>query len=103
MPRSERRVGPRHFQEQLAELTKRLRDMSDRATSLVDLAVESLLTRNSANAEAVLTGDRELDDIEVDIEDRAVALLALQQPMARDLRFLVAAIKVSSNLEHVSD
>lgn len=93
----------RHFHEQLAELTQRLLDMSDRATSLVDLAVDGLLSRDSSAAAAVLVGDRELDAMELEIEDRAVGLLALQQPMARDLRFLVSAIKVSSDLERVGD
>ncbi len=93
----------RHFHEQLAELTQRLLDMSDRATSLIDLAVDGLLSRDPTAAEAVLTGDRELDAMELEIEDRAVALLALQQPMARDLRFLVSTIKISSDLERVGD
>jgi len=93
----------RHFHEQLAELTQRLLDMSDRATSLIDLAVDGLLSRDPGAAEAVLSGDRELDAMELEIEDRAVGLLALQQPMARDLRFLVSTIKVSSDLERVGD
>ena len=93
----------RHFHEQLAELTQRLLDMSDRATSLIDLAVDALLSRDPNAAEAVLTGDRELDAMELEIEDRAVGLLALQQPMARDLRFLVSTIKISSDLERVGD
>lgn len=93
----------RHFHEQLAELTQRLLDMSDRATSLVDLAVDGLLSRDPSAAESVLAGDRELDAMELEIEDRAVALLALQQPMARDLRFLISTIKVSSDLERVGD
>jgi phosphate transport system protein len=93
----------RHFHEQLADLTQHLLDMSDKATGLIDLAVDGLLSRDPSAAEAVLTGDRELDAMELDVEDRAVALLALQQPMARDLRFLVSAIKISSDLERVGD
>ncbi len=93
----------RHFHEQLSQLTQRLLDMSDRATALVDLAVDGLLSRDPSAAEAVLAGDREIDAMELEIEDRAVALLALQQPMGRDLRFLVSTIKVSSDLERVGD
>ncbi|HEY5219071.1 MAG TPA: hypothetical protein VIJ16_04640, partial [Gemmatimonadaceae bacterium] len=55
----------RHFHEQLAELTQRLLDMSDRATSLIDLAVDGLLSRDPGAAEAVLAGDRELDAMEL--------------------------------------
>lgn len=96
-------TGFRHFHEQLAQLKQRLLDMSDNATALIDLAVDALLTRDQGKAEAVIAGDRELDALEVTIEDQAIGLLALQQPMARDLRFIVSAIKVSNDLERVGD
>jgi phosphate transport system protein len=99
----ERQAGFRHFHEQLSELKQRLLDMSEKAESLVDLAVESLRERDSGKAEAVLAADHELDDLEVEVEQRAISLLALQQPMARDLRFIVGAIKISSDLERVGD
>ena len=96
-------TGFRHFHDQLADLKRRLLVMSERAESLVDLAVESLLTRDKGKADAVIDGDREVDLLEVEVEERAVALLALQQPMARDLRFVISAIKISSDLERVGD
>jgi len=65
--------------------------------------VESLRERDAGKAEAVLAADKELDDLEVEVEQRAISLLALQQPMARDLRFIVGAIKISSDLERVGD
>ncbi len=98
-----RQPGFRHFHDQLDELKKRLLAMSERAESLVDLAVEALLTRDADKASAVVTGDREVDDLEIEIEAMAVELLALQQPMARDLRFIIASIKTSSDLERVGD
>jgi phosphate transport system protein len=100
---SPRQPGFRHFHDQLEELRQRLVTMSERAESLVELAVEALLLRDAGKAEAVLTGDREVDALEVEIEAMAVQLLALQQPMARDLRFIIAAIKASSDLERVGD
>jgi phosphate transport system protein len=96
-------TGFRHFHEQLAQLKQRLLDMSDNATALTDLAVDALLTRDQGKAEAVIAGDRELDALEVAVEDQAIGLLALQQPRARDLRFIVSAIKVSNDLERVGD
>jgi phosphate transport system protein len=96
-------IGFRHFHDQLAHLKQRLLDMSDLATSLLDLSVDALLSRDSTMAEAVLTGDKELDALEIEIEDQAIGLLALQQPMARDLRFIIASIKVSNDLERVGD
>ena len=96
-------TGFRHFHDQLATLKQRLLDMSERAESLIDVSVDSLLTRDQAKAEAVISGDKELDAMEVEVEQLAVELLALQQPMARDLRFIISAIKVSSDLERVGD
>lgn len=96
-------IGFRHFHDQLSQLKQRLLDMSDLATSLLDLSVDALLSRDSSMAEAVLSGDRDLDALELEVEDQAIGLLALQQPMARDLRFIIAAIKVSNDLERVGD
>jgi phosphate transport system protein len=96
-------IGFRHFHDQLAQLKQRLLDMSDLATSLLDLSVDALLSRDANMAEAVITGDRDLDALELEVEDQAIALLALQQPMARDLRFIIASIKVSNDLERVGD
>jgi len=95
--------GYRHFHDDLALLKTRLLEMSERAESLVELSIESLLDRDRARAEAVIAADRELDRMEVEVEELAISLLALQQPMARDLRFLVGAIKVSSDVERIGD
>ena len=96
-------TGYRHFHQQLADLRAHLLQMSSAAESLVELAVDALLTNDRAKAEAVIEGDHDLDAMEMRVEELAISLLALQQPMARDLRFLVGAIKVSSDLERVGD
>jgi phosphate transport system protein len=96
-------VSARHFHAQLATLKQRLLDMSARAEELVDLAVEALLTRDEGKAETVIAADRDVDRLEIEVEHLAIELLALQQPMARDLRFIVSAIKISSDLERVGD
>lgn len=95
--------GYRHFHQQLDTLKQRLLTMSERAESLVDLAVDALLARDAAKAEAVIAADAEVDRLEIEIEQLGIALLALQQPMARDLRFIISAIKISSDLERVGD
>lgn len=95
--------GYRHFHDDLALLKTRLLEMSERAESLVESSIEALLDRDRDKAEAVIAGDRELDRMEVEVEQLAISLLALQQPMARDLRFLVGAIKVSSDVERIGD
>jgi phosphate transport system protein len=96
-------TGFRHFHDQLATLKQALLDMSEKSEALIELAVDALLTRDQAKAEAVIAGDKDIDALEVEIEHEAVALLALQQPMARDLRFIISAIKISSDLERVGD
>lgn len=95
--------GYRHFHDELGTLKQRLLSMSERAESLVELSVEALYERDADKAQAVIDGDRELDLLEVETEDLAISLLALQQPMARDLRFLIGAIKVSSDIERIGD
>jgi phosphate transport system protein len=93
----------RHFHDQLTTLNRRLLTMSEKAEALVELSVEALLDKDEGKAEAVITADRELDVMEIEIEAAALELLALQQPMARDLRFIVSTIKVTSDLERVGD
>jgi phosphate transport system protein len=97
------RGGFRHFHEQLAELRQRLLAMSEQAEALVALSVDALLERDAEKAALVIDGDRALDEAELAVEGMAIQLLALQQPMARDLRLLVGAIKVSGDLERVGD
>jgi phosphate transport system protein len=95
--------GLRHFHEELDTLKQRLLQMSDKAEALLDLSIDALLKRDEGLAEAVLKADHEIDLLEIEVEELAVSLLALQQPMARDLRFIVGAIKISSDLERVGD
>jgi phosphate transport system protein len=93
----------RHFHDELSQLKGRLLFMSRRAEDTIDLAVDALMTRDSAKAQAVIEGDVELNNLEIEIEQRAIELLALQQPMAIDLRLIIGAIKVSNDLERVGD
>jgi len=93
----------RHFHDQLTALNRRLLAMSEKAEALIELSVDALLSKDQGKAEAVIAGDREVDAMELEIEAAALELLALQQPMARDLRFIVGAIKVTSDLERVGD
>lgn len=96
-------TGFRHFHDQLSSLKQKLLDMSAAAEERTDLAVEALMTRDREKARLVIEGDAELNRLEVEVEQAAVELLALQQPMARDLRFIIGAIKVSNDLERVGD
>jgi phosphate transport system protein len=96
-------TGYRHFHDQLDALKQQLIDMSEHAERLVELSVQALLEHDADKAHAVITGDRTVDALEIEVEQAAIALLALQQPLARDLRYIIGAIKVSSDLERVGD
>lgn len=95
--------GFRHFHDQLRDLKQGLLEMSERAESLVEMSVDALRRLDVAKAESVIAGDHVMDALELDVERLAINLLALQQPMARDLRFIISAIKISSDLERVGD
>lgn len=95
--------GFRHFHDQLSSLKEQLLGMSAIAEERTEMAVEALLARDRDKANLVITGDADLNQLEIEVEQAAVELLALQQPMARDLRFIIGAIKVSNDLERVGD
>jgi phosphate transport system protein len=93
----------RHFHDELADLKGRLLAMSGEAEAALARALESLLERDAAKAAEVIAGDSRLDAMEVEIEDQCIRLLALQQPMARDLRMVTSALRIASDLERVGD
>jgi phosphate transport system protein len=93
----------RHFHEELGHVKIRLLTMSGEAEAALGLAVEALLSRNGDKAHQVIAGDRAIDALETAIEEQCISLLALQQPMARDLRMLMAAGKIANDLERVGD
>ena len=93
----------RHFHDQLSHVKVRLLTMSGEAEAALGLAVDALLERDAAAAEQVIASDRVIDDMEMEIEEMSVNLLALQQPMARDLRMLTSALKIANDLERVGD
>jgi phosphate transport system protein len=93
----------RHFHDELSHVKVRLLTMSGEAEAALALAVEALLERDSEKAQRVISGDRVIDAMEVEIEEQSINLLALQQPMARDLRMLTSALKIANDLERVGD
>lgn len=93
----------RHFHHDLEALHDRLSEMAGRAETALIKSMEALKTRNPNLAEEVLAEDIAIDRIELQVEGQCLSFLGLQQPVARDLRFLVAAIRVSNYLERVGD
>ena len=96
------RVVP-HFQEQLATLKERLLVMGGLAEERVRAIMEALVERDLSLVERVQAGDEPLNQLHIEIDDRCFKLLALHQPMAADLRTIVAAVKINTDLERVGD
>ena len=95
--------GARHFEEELAQLKTRLLEMGGLAEEEVRLAVKALVDGDQTLVDRVLAGDDPLNALHIEIDDRAFTLLALHQPMAIDLRAIVAAVKINTDLERVGD
>jgi phosphate transport system protein len=93
----------RHFEQELKALKEQVLLMGGRAEGVVRKSIESLRRSDPALARQVLQDDHAIDRLEIDIEERCLRLLALQQPLAGDLRFITAALKISNDLERVGD
>ncbi len=92
-----------HFQEELTALKARLLAMGGLAENAVRLAVEGLSQRDLTSVARVSAGDEPINEAHIDIDNRCFRLLALQQPLATDLRMILAAVKINSDLERVGD
>ena len=95
--------GVRHFQEELEQLKSRLLEMGGLAEEQVRLAVKALVDRDRALVAQVLIGDDPVNALHIEVDNRCFMLLALHQPMAVDLRAIVAAVKINTDLERVGD
>jgi phosphate transport system protein len=96
------RVVP-HFQDELEQLKRRLLEMGGLAEDRVRAALEGLVSRDMAIIEHVLAGDKPINQLHIEIDNRCFTLLALYQPMAVDLRAIVSAVKINTDLERVGD
>ncbi|MDY6843662.1 MAG: phosphate signaling complex protein PhoU [Thermodesulfobacteriota bacterium] len=93
----------RQFEKELNELRKNLLKMGTLVEKAIHNAVKSLVERDSDLAQMIINCDTQIDKLEMDLEESAIKLLALRQPMARDLRFITKSIKIISSLERIGD
>jgi phosphate transport system protein len=91
------------FSERLEALAAAIAQMGGLAEAQFASAVDAVARRDTRLAESAVGGDKRIDALQIDIEDRALKLLALRQPMAVDLRETLAAIKIASELERIGD
>jgi phosphate transport system protein len=91
------------FQQGLDELKERLLEMGGMCEAAIEVATEAYRQRDSRLAEQVFTREKMINQSQRTIDELAVDLLAMQQPMATDLRFVLAVVKINSDLERVGD
>jgi len=93
----------RHFAEELAELKQRLLTMGGLAEERLRVAMRALVERNHDAVVDVISGDSRINELQMEIDERAFTLIALNQPVAVDLRTLVSTLKINADLERVGD
>jgi phosphate transport system protein len=93
----------RHFVEDLDLLTTKLLEMSSLVESAIQRSIGAVINKDKSAAEEVFRNEARINEIEIEIDEFATNLLALQQPMAADLRLIVAALKINTDLERMGD
>ena len=93
----------KHFQRELEKLKRRLFSLCALVENSVHLAVQAIERRDGSMAARVISGDAAIDETEVDVEEECLKILALHQPVAIDLRFVVAVLKINNDLERIGD
>ena len=93
----------RHLQKDIESLKEKIIEMGEFVEDRVYQATMSIINRDKGQAQSVINGDSEIDTIEVSIEEDSMKLLALYQPVAVDLRFIIAVMKINNDLERVGD
>jgi phosphate transport system protein len=91
------------MQNQIARVSQRMVELTGLVQSAVAEAVQAVVQRDAPRAQRVIDGDIAIDKAEVDIEEDCLKLLALYQPVAADLRFIVAVLKINDDIERVGD
>jgi phosphate transport system protein len=93
----------RHFDLELNELRTQILSMGGLVEGQIERSIKALVDRDNDLATEVIEGDRLVNSMDVEIDENCLRLLALQQPTARDLRFVITAMKISTELERMSD
>lgn len=92
-----------HLQRELDKLKKRILSLGALVEERVHLATRAIETRDIDLAKQVIQSDHEIDEMEVEVEEECLKVLALHQPVAIDLRFIAAVIKINNELERIGD
>ena len=99
----ERQHTSREFERELQEIKEGLLYLGAMIETAIVRAINALMDRDTELARKVICDDNEIDQLDVEIEDKCIRVLALRQPTARDLRFITTAIKINGHLERIGD
>ena len=92
-----------HLHRDLEQLTRKLFEVGAMVEQATSDAIEAIIERRAALADQVMRVDERIDELEVEVENDALKILALHQPVAIDLRFIVAVLKMNNDLERMGD
>ena len=100
---AEKKHTSSHYERELRGIKENLIYLGALVEKAIELSIKALVNRDTDLARKVICGDSEIDQLDVDIEEKCIRILALRQPAARDLRFITTAIKINGHLERIGD
>ena len=93
----------RFLQKELGKMKKMILSLGTIVEERVHMAIKAIETKNADIAARIIQSDHEIDEMEVEVEEECLKIMALHQPVAVDLRFLIAVIKINNDLERIGD
>ena len=93
----------KHFARELEKIKKQILSLGAKVEEQVRMATQAVEAHDAELAKQIIKSDFEIDEMEVEIEEECLKILALHQPVAVDLRFLIAVIKINNDLERIGD
>lgn len=93
----------RHFDEELKIINEKLIRMATLSEEMIKIAIKVLTDRNDSIVKDAWEKEKEVNDLQIEIDEKVIALMAKMQPVARDLRFLITAVKINNELERIAD
>ena len=93
----------RHFDTELNQLKEKLLKMAGMVEEAISLSIKALVDRNEPLAQKIIKEDQQINRMEIEIDEMAFRLLALHQPTAGDLRFIIMALRINTDLERMGD
>jgi phosphate transport system protein len=92
-----------HFDREINRLTSKIQFLGEIVQSRMLLALEAIMEKDLSKVESIIEGDKEVNDLEIEVEEECLKILALHQPVASSLRYVIACLKINTELEKIGD